>query len=604
MRDARFCLRLKRSAWCTLAFGLIASLALSFGMFRQEQRSVHDNFERRAQFRVAAVKQGMDNAIEALQVVNRLFATNGSVSREQFHFFTQPLHARHPYIERFDFQWLVSGAERPAFEARMRASYPAFAIGDMMDGKRVVAAVKSHYRVIDYVEPTDPAFGLDTTSQTLQDAAVRRTEDTGLPSATGLFQRFGEHGSQRSFRILMAVYKGNVALADVAARRRAVLGYTGIVLRAADLIEKFLASAGSTGNAGLDIRVYAADSADESKLVYGQAQRDSVPPAWLFGSQQEHVSHNFDVAGTVWQILVSAQSNSFAATHASALLTLLIGVLTTLAATIYLQSVTLGAQRIQQLVAQRTSELKHVNQLLLDDIKVRQQVEQALLASRSDLRSLAGHQEGVREDERKRIARDIHDELGQNLMVLRIDLSMMAAHADAVAITREKVESAVQQLDRSIKAVRAIINDLRPAVLDFGLHAAIEWQAGEFERRTGIACELHIDHEEFALDDKRATALFRIVQESLSNIMRHAKASHVQIGMQRRDGMLLVNIADDGIGLAPDSGNKPRGFGLVGIEERILALGGTFSIANNPGAGMALTLSIPIERDIAALADA
>ena len=215
-----------------------------------------------------------------------------------------------------------------------------------------------------------------------------------------------------------------------------------------------------------------------------------------------------------------------------------------------------------------------------------------LFYSRLELKKLARHQESVREDERKRIARDIHDDLGQNLMALRIDMSMMAAQDAALPVTREQIVAAVSQLDTTIGAVRAIINDLRPAVLDFGLHAAIEWQVREFQRRTGIACDLQADHEEFDMDDKVVTALFRIVQESLSNIVRHAKASHVHIAMRRRDARLFVTIADDGVGLAPPL--QKGGFGLVGIEERILALGGTFSAANNPDSGMTLTVSLPM----------
>ena len=221
-------------------------------------------------------------------------------------------------------------------------------------------------------------------------------------------------------------------------------------------------------------------------------------------------------------------------------------------------------------------------------------VQSELHHSRQESSQLARHQESVREDERKRIARDIHDDLGQNLMALRIDMSLLAAHADTLPVRKEQLVAAVAQLDTTIQAVRAIINDLRPAVLDFGLHAAIEWQAREFERRTGIACELQVDHEEFDMDDKAVTALFRIVQESLTNIMRHARARHVRIGMQRSDGRLSVTIADDGVGLAPDSRKKANAFGLVGIEERMLALGGICSASGNAQGGTTVTVSIPL----------
>jgi PAS domain S-box-containing protein len=235
------------------------------------------------------------------------------------------------------------------------------------------------------------------------------------------------------------------------------------------------------------------------------------------------------------------------------------------------------------------------------DISDCKKTEEALRHSRAELRDLASHQEQVKEDERKRIARDIHDDLGQNLLALRLDLSrMMAAQSSqsspsgSITIPKEWSEGALLQIDTTIKAVRAIINDLRPAVLDLGLHAAVEWQAMNFERCSGIACEVHIDHEEFTIRDALATAMFRIVQESLTNIMRHAHASRAQIEILRKNNCISIRVADDGIGLPSDYARGTNAFGLIGIEERVHALGGIFSITSAPGKGMAIMLSIPI----------
>lgn len=211
-----------------------------------------------------------------------------------------------------------------------------------------------------------------------------------------------------------------------------------------------------------------------------------------------------------------------------------------------------------------------------------------------ETRELALHHERIKEEERKRIARDIHDELGQNLMALRLDVVRMTAAPDLMTATKEQIEAALNQIDTTIKSVRTIINDLRPAVLDLGLHAAIEWQAKEFERRSGIACDVHIDHAEFSLDDQRATALFRSVQESLNNIIRHAQARQVWIDMQLKDGQLYMTISDDGVGGNLNSRKKDNAFGLIGIEERMHALGGTFSVASEPGHGVTIMLSIPV----------
>ncbi|MFT5642595.1 MAG: signal transduction histidine kinase [Janthinobacterium sp.] len=227
----------------------------------------------------------------------------------------------------------------------------------------------------------------------------------------------------------------------------------------------------------------------------------------------------------------------------------------------------------------------------VDSAKIQAQLQH----SRSMLRKLTANQENVREDERKRIARDIHDELGQNLMVLRLDVSMMLVRPASVAIGKARVNAALNQIDMTIKSVRTIMNDLRPAVLNLGLHAAIEWQAKQFQMRTGIVCTLDIDHDEFSIDDQRATALFRIVQESLTNVLRHACARHVHMTMQRSGASLQVTISDDGIGLGPDCREKEFAFGLAGIEERVHGLGGSVAITNNACAGMTIRVTIPVD---------
>lgn len=252
------------------------------------------------------------------------------------------------------------------------------------------------------------------------------------------------------------------------------------------------------------------------------------------------------------------------------------------------------------IVAEAQSTLINYNgkpafQTSMRDITERDKSEEALRRSRIELHKLIYHQDSIREDERRRIALDIHDSLGQNLMVLRIDMSLMSAHVDSVGVTKAEVDAVVEQIDTTIKSVRAIINDLRPAVLSLGLHAAVEWQAKEFERHTGIDCELHIDHDEFSIDERVATALFRIVQEALTNIMRHAQAKHVQIDMLKRDGQLVIQIGDDGIGLPANYVRRANAFGLVGIEERITVMGGTFAIDSTPGQGTTLILSVPLD---------
>lgn len=253
--------------------------------------------------------------------------------------------------------------------------------------------------------------------------------------------------------------------------------------------------------------------------------------------------------------------------------------------------------RPRRMRGQTLAQLRSIIRQLEHEIAERKRVEEALQHSREQLRQLAAYQEQVKEDERKRIAREIHDDLGQNLMALRIDVSLLHARtAHTHSRLHHKVDQALAHIDATIRAVRVIINNLRPAVLDLGLHAAIEWQLREFERRTGITCifENQAEEADFEMDDNRATAFFRILQESLTNVARHAQASEVRVEVERRDQHFCMTIADNGIGMFEGCRRKSHSFGLLGIEERVSSLGGEFNIDADAGRGSHLSVSIPV----------
>lgn len=243
------------------------------------------------------------------------------------------------------------------------------------------------------------------------------------------------------------------------------------------------------------------------------------------------------------------------------------------------------------LLAQRVLDLQYINEC--------KQAQEALRQSQEELRQLANYQECIKEDERKRIAREIHDELGQNLLALRIDIAMLHARTSTThPRLNRKVHAVLDQIDATMKAMRAIINNLRPTVLDLGLNAAIEWQIKEFQRRTGIECELVISEKDLSLDDNRATALFRILQESLNNVFRHARATRTRIEVsQADDGRILMRVADNGIGIFPGCRRKANSFGLIGIKERASTLGGNVLIETEKDKGTTLVVSIPVESD-------
>jgi PAS domain S-box-containing protein len=251
---------------------------------------------------------------------------------------------------------------------------------------------------------------------------------------------------------------------------------------------------------------------------------------------------------------------------------------------------------VQTIVRPSTAEGVTAMRGTIMDITERKQTVEALKRSQELLRELTAHQDRVKEEERRRIAREIHDELGQTLLALRIDVSMLDARtAGSHPRLNQKVRGALHHIDATVKTIRTIINNLRPAVLDLGLTAAIEWQVAEFRRRSGITCDLEFSDEELVVDDARATTLFRILQESLTNVIRHAKASHVLIELDSQDDSLVMKIRDNGVGIHPGPRKGTNSFGLVGVEERIHALNGKFIIDSAPGRGTTLAIYIPLE---------
>lgn len=232
------------------------------------------------------------------------------------------------------------------------------------------------------------------------------------------------------------------------------------------------------------------------------------------------------------------------------------------------------------------------------DITERKQAAELLQQSFAQLRRLSDHQQNLKEEERKRIAQDIHDDLGQNLLALKMDVDMLYARtANAHPRLHKQVGFALQNIVATIQSVKSIINDLRPAALELGLYPAVMWQLKRFERRNGIACSLVavVPDPEFGLDDSQTLAIFRIFQESLANIVRHAQATEVEIALSRNESGFTMQVKDNGKGLQPEDRRKANSFGLMGIKERIDLLGGEFVIASSPGNGTVLSISIPLK---------
>jgi PAS domain S-box-containing protein len=249
-------------------------------------------------------------------------------------------------------------------------------------------------------------------------------------------------------------------------------------------------------------------------------------------------------------------------------------------------------------VQRRTEELAKANQELQAEINERRRAEAKLRSSFEQLRALAARLQRVREEERTMIAREIHDELGQALTAMKMDVAwLLQKLPEADTPLRERMQSTLRLVDDTIKTVRRIASDLRPGLLDdLGLAAAIEWQAQDFQSRTGIRCQVTLPREEIRLDPDRSTAIFRIFQETLTNVARHADASSVDVRFALRNKFLILEVQDNGIGIEPSVTGDTRSLGLLGMRERAQILGGEFEVSGSPGKGTTVTLRIPVER--------
>ncbi|MGV3494717.1 MAG: PAS domain-containing sensor histidine kinase [Ramlibacter sp.] len=215
--------------------------------------------------------------------------------------------------------------------------------------------------------------------------------------------------------------------------------------------------------------------------------------------------------------------------------------------------------------------------------------------ARHELAAFAAESAGVREQEKSRIARELHDELAQSLTALKMDTIWIRDHLGGDPQAQAKVTQMLGVLDGAVAAVRRIAADLRPLVLDdLGLVPAIEWVAHNFTQRTGIPCDLDVD-ESLELDEPFATGIFRIVQESLANIGKHAQASRAQVYLHPHGGILTLRVVDNGVGFRTTDPRKPQSLGLVGLRERAHLLQGDVRIESTPGAGTRVEARIPME---------
>jgi PAS domain S-box-containing protein len=253
---------------------------------------------------------------------------------------------------------------------------------------------------------------------------------------------------------------------------------------------------------------------------------------------------------------------------------------------------------IEASISQIVEDGKRYYTVILRDVTQRTRADEALRRSRAEIEELALAASTAREQEKSRIARELHDELGQALTALKLDVAWLRDHTPAADQEAQGKLHAMQLLlDGTVASARRIAADLRPLMLDdLGLTAAAEWLVDNFTHRTGIPCELVIGAGDLDLPDPHATAVFRVLQECLTNVAKHAEARQVEATLERTPDHVVLTVTDNGAGFVPSGPRNPGSYGLVGLKERALLLGGDVRIDSSPGNGTRIEMTLPTAR--------
>ena len=380
---------LEAASVLTLAAGVVVTAALYVAVSHLEDEKMRMAFEQRAGIRIAAIRQGLDEAVEVLTVTNHLFASVEPVTRQQFHDFTAPLLRRYPFVKAFNFHRQLGEAERAGVEAQLAKVIPGSVITEMVDGTMRPAPRRPRYHVVEFVEPmagNEAAFGVDVSGDAEVTAALARAVDNGRPSATLLLSLFQDRRPQAGLLVMLPVYRPRAALGSAGERRSALIGDTAAIIRAGDLVQQILSTNGMLADPGILLVVYAggADGAPHQVFRSGADPASLSPP----GSKLRPLVRSIDVAGQPWRVEVTAAPRPYLSEHVGSLLVLVGGALLTLLMSALVGAMGKRARRVERLVLERTADLQLSNQRLSEDVLERRRTEKALQRSEQRFRQL------------------------------------------------------------------------------------------------------------------------------------------------------------------------------------------------------------------------
>jgi signal transduction histidine kinase len=584
--------------WAMLVLGIPASLLL-FSLIQDAVEDVAQlRFERYASDTKYVIEARVRSYADVLHGLRALFATQDHVTRVQFHRFVESLELkrRYPGFDVVNYAAYVPFKDKERFEKSVRRDtsldprgYPQFEIKP--PGSR------PEYFVMVYVAPMagfDYAFGLDLGAnpgiadpQALA-ATMRASRDSGKLTASGLPIRVKVAKEYIGLAMRVPVYRSGVSIDTVEQRRAAYMGSVGAGFNVENLIRGVLADKSAKY---LRFRLYDVGSAGEGPATTSANKewvlfdsnlsiRDSPAQSAAEdpGSVFKHVLP-MEVGGRSWQVHFSAPKDAIIERTDALLPWMVLG-------GGLLSSVLLSGM-FYSLASSRSRAVEIANEITKD---LRDSTEQLQAVSRRLV--------DVQESERRQFSRELHDRVGQNLTALSINLDILKTQLSGNGndALRSRLEDASSLLESTAGSIENVMSELRPPMLDdYGLLPALQWYANEFSRRTGIHVEVDGDERMVRLTQEGEIALFRIMQEALNNIAKHAHATRVHIALEHSDTQFIMSVSDDGVGIdaaqAPASRRRP-GLGMVTMRERTQAVGGQFEVGAASGGGTRVMVRI------------
>ena len=561
---------------------------------RSIESNAYERFLNHTKYAESVIGVRVKSYNDLLQSTGSMLQSADVITHRKLHVYVAGLNlARNfPAVDSLNFAAHVTDERRSVFIEELRKemqdrTQSAVPLSIAPPGRR------PSYLVVSYIEPdlVSPAhYGIDLMANRYFGTQLDKSRDGGTVYASGTQIQALSRPNDTHLGMRMPIYASGAHPDTVARRRATYVGSLGIAFSVARLLHGVMDEVPIKGlrmtlyDIGPGMDIHGNETGSTPRVLFdSQGSHNNPTPPLATGESVFSTAFSLDFHGRTWQTIYSAPKAALYTeldTYYPKLM-MAFGFLGSILLYALLHTLTSSRRAALALAQEMTSELR--------------ESQTKLQLSHQKLRRLADHAYQIKEMERKRIAREIHDDLGQSLLALRIEAELLAGRTKGThSHLHKRARATLLQIDTTIKSVRQIINDLRPTVLDLGLSAAVEWQVNQFQRRTGIQCEIQDDHGEIALPDHCATAFFRILQESLTNIVRHANATRVKVELRLNGGWLSLTVRDNGCGLPPGGRNKYGSFGLVGIEERIVILGGTCAVFSEPDGGTTVMVSAPV----------